>query len=305
MATPLAPVFIAHAGPVADAELDRLESLLQRITSDAWATWSDVTVPSEAFLRYLGERAAQAPAGVRVRGLLDTLEALQTSDLYLACACAVQDARAMELFDAHFIARVDHVLLRLAMPAWAVDETKQVLRCRFFLARGDERGASIEDYSGRGTLKAWVSAAAVHTAYRVLQTPKRQTDTDSVVIKAVAAPGDDLELEYLKRRYTREFEDALAETFASLTARERNILRCYHLESGGIDGVAALYRVHRVTASRWVKRITEDFLERTRLRLVERTHANRAEVSSLLRLIQSRLDAIVRSVLAASTDGGR
>jgi RNA polymerase sigma-70 factor (ECF subfamily) len=142
----------------------------------------------------------------------------------------------------------------------------------------------------------------VHAAFRVIQTPKRQTDADSLVMKALSAPGDDLELDYLKRRYAREFQEALSEAFASLSARERTILRCYHLDSAGIDGVAALYGVHRVTAWRWVRRLTEDLLKRTRGRLLDRSRADGAEVSSILRLIQSRLEAIFRTVLATSTD---
>jgi RNA polymerase sigma-70 factor (ECF subfamily) len=121
-------------------------------------------------------------------------------------------------------------------------------------------------------------------------------------MKAVSAPGDNLEIDYLKRQYAREFEEALAGAFASLSARDRTILRCYHLDSAGIDGVASLYGVHRVTAWRWVRRITQALLRKARARLEERLQANRGEVSSLLRLLSSRIDLIVRAVLSTPAE---
>lgn len=311
------PTFIAHAtdstvseSPLASifgapdvAADDRLEVLLQTIVDRARAAWPDLDVPTDAFIRYLADRAGE-PSGFVSSDVLVTLAALHTTDLFLACACSLQQPPAIAIFEARFLGNVDQALLRIGMPAWAVDETKQVLRCRFFIPRGEQAESSIADYSGRGSLQAWVSAAAVNAAFRVVQTPKKQTEVDSFVMKAVSAPIDDLELDYLKRRFSREFEDALTETFASLSPRERNILRCYHLEGTGIDGVAALYRVHRVTASRWVKRITREFLERTRARMVDRQQTSRDEIASVLKLIESRVDAILRSVLAASVENG-
>jgi RNA polymerase sigma-70 factor, ECF subfamily len=296
----LAHAFLESAGSH-DADPDLLEGALRRIVAEAQAAWPELTVAPDQLARYLGGRIARRPLGAPEVHLLAALEALHATDLYLACACLAGQREAIAIFEARYLAKVDQVLLRIGMPAWVVDETKQVLRCRFFVPRGEGAESSLEDYAGHGSLQAWVSAAAVHTAFRVAQTPKRQTDADSLVMRAISAPGDDLELDYLKRRYAHEFEEALVEAFASLTARERTILRCYHLDSAGIDGVAALYDVHRVTAWRWVRRLTNDLLKRTRARLVDRSRADRAEVSSILRLIQSRVDAIVHTVLSTTT----
>jgi RNA polymerase sigma-70 factor (ECF subfamily) len=75
----------------------------------------------------------------------------------------------------------------------------------------------------------------------------------------------------------------------------------YHLDSAGIDGVAALYGVHRVTASRWVRRVTQALSQKTRARLKDRLRANPAEIASILRLLSSRMDVLVRGVLATSS----
>jgi RNA polymerase sigma-70 factor (ECF subfamily) len=296
---PLASIFLVRTRTEADgSELEALEAQLEEIVLRAAAAWSAFSIAPEVFVRYVADRFARRPEGARPLPLPAALAALHTDDLYLACACATAAPGAIEVFEARHLATVDHAVAAARAPGWAVDEVKQVLRCRFFLPGPGGGSGSIEDYSGHGSLKSWVSAAAIHAAFRVLATPKRQADVDSVVLKAISAPGDDLELEYLKRRCAGQLEGALRDAFASLTPRDRNILRCYHLEGAGIDGVAALYRVHRVTASRWVKRVTEELHERTRARLVESSRATRSEISSLLRLIQSQVDAVVRSVLA-------
>jgi RNA polymerase sigma-70 factor (ECF subfamily) len=298
----LAARFLTAAGrDDADATRAALDAALADVVAAARAAWPGIVVPAEDFAAYLGERAFRHPVTAsQAREPALALAALHASDLYLACACARGDEDAIARFEERLLARVEPALLRLNLPAWAIDETKQVLRCRFFLE--GVRGGAIADFSGHGALQAWVTAAAVHAVFRVVRTPKKQTEADSVVIKAVSAPGDDLELDYLKRRYAGEFEAALRDVFASLGARERNVLRAYHLAGTGIDGVAALYRVHRVTAWRWVRAITTDLLARTRTELLALTNGNGSEVSSVLRLIQSQLDAIVRGVLATSTD---
>ena len=300
----LAAPFLSAAGRAdlaSAASTARLEAALADIVAAARAAWPGVEVPAGDFAAWLGARAFRHPVSAsQARDPVLALAALHATDLYLACACARGDEAAIARFEARILARVEPALLRLNLPAWAIDETKQVLRCRFFL--DGNGGAAIAEYSGHGALQAWVTAAAVHAVFRVVRTPKKQTEADSVVIKAVSAPGDDLELDYLKRRYAGEFEAALREVFAALGARERNILRAYHLAGSGIDGVAALYRVHRVTAWRWVRAITTELLARTREELRARTKGNRSEVSSVLRLIESQLEAIVRGVLATSTE---
>jgi RNA polymerase sigma-70 factor (ECF subfamily) len=295
-ASDLADSFLASVDE--DVTIDRaeLEGALQRILAEAHEAWGELEVSPETFARYLAERVGRGPRPVRPEAPLDGIHA---TDLFLACACADGDPAAIAIFEERFLDRAEHALRRLRIPSWAIDETKQVLRCRFFLPRDSGDRSAIEDYSGHGPLRSWVSAAAVNASFRVIKTPPAEVGADSFVMKAVSAPGD-LEVDYLKQRYAHEFEDALREVFASLIPRERNILRVYHLDSAGIDGVASMYRVHRVTAWRWVRRITVDLHARARERMREQAHARRDEMSSVLRLIESRIDAILRNVLTSA-----
>jgi len=69
-------------------------------------------------------------------------------------------------------------------------------------------------------------------------------------------------------------------------------------ENLGIDGVAVIYRVHRATAARRIRKTTERLLGSARDLLSARLRADRAEISSMLRLIESRIGGAFQRALA-------
>jgi RNA polymerase sigma-70 factor (ECF subfamily) len=144
-----------------------------------------------------------------------------------------------------------------------------------------------------------VRASAVRASYRVARKPKGQTDVESQVFRAVAAAGDDLELDYMKRRYQREFADALAEAFRGLPVQDRNVSRLYYGKELSIDAIGALYDVHRSTVARWLNRITAELATATRKQMMKKLGADRGEVSSLVRMLESRIDMAIRAVVAS------
>lgn len=254
----------------------------------ARAVWPRIDLPLAQFIPWIESRLHDD----------EGLEVLRTSDLYLACACASNEPHALELFEQNMLAVVDSALGKLSMSRTAIDETKQVLRRRFFVSV-DGAPPRIANYAGRGDLRSWVRAAAVRAALRVVRRPKGEIDVESSVMRAVPAQSDDLELDYLKRRYAGEFEESLREVFATLPARDRNIVRYYFVEGLSIDAIGVLHGIHRATAARWVKRVTNALMNGARTALTARLHADRSEISSIVRLIQSQLDDTLRAVLTA------
>lgn len=120
-------------------------------------------------------------------------------------------------------------------------------------------------------------------------------------MRAIAATGDDLELDYLKKRYIVEFEQALRDALHELPVRDRNVSRYYYGKGLSLDAIGGLYRVHRSTIARWLNRIAESIVEMTRKKMMERLGANRAEVSSLVRMLESRIDVALRAVLESES----
>jgi RNA polymerase sigma-70 factor (ECF subfamily) len=294
----LAALLLAHpslSGAAGPAE--ELESVLARAYEEGRSAWPDVVISAEDLVSYVAERIVPRDGWSSDTDLLSLLGKLRFVDLYLACACARGDDRALALFDARYMGEVDRAL-RSATPS-VIDETKQVLRRRFFVSE-DGAPPSIAEYAGRGDLKAWVRAAAARAAWRVGRKPKGQTEVESHVFRAIAAEGDDLELDYLKRRYQAEFEEALREAFLALPVRDRNVSRYYFGKGLSIDAIGALYKVHRSTVARWLNRVTASLVETTRKRLMARLGANRAEVSSLVNMLESRIDMALRAVVASA-----
>jgi RNA polymerase sigma-70 factor, ECF subfamily len=267
-----------------DMSTSALEQHLVQLLSSSRDAFPSVHLAPEVFVRYVADRvAANLP-------LLSTaMRALRGIDLYLACACAHGDEEALAIFDERYFGEVDTWLSRMDLPESVCDEVKQVLRLRFFVV-GAGIAPRIVDYAGRGDLRSWVRAAAVRAALRVIRKPKGLVAIDASALKAVAAPSEDIELDYLKRKHGADFEMALCEAFALLPVQERNVIRHYFGSGLGIDELGALYNVHRATAARWVNRAGASLAETTREILMRRLRVGRGEISSILRLFHSQLE---------------
>src|SRR5205809_336497 len=62
----------------------------------------------------------------------------------------------------------------------------------------------------------------------------------------------------------RVYREAFAAALATLTARDRNLLRQMYLYGATVDELGVLYAVHRATAARWIAQIRDTLLRRTR-----------------------------------------
>jgi RNA polymerase sigma-70 factor (ECF subfamily) len=243
--------------------------------------------PAE-FVAYLGRRlSTDLPPATALRKLY-------TSDLYLACACGLGDARAIAAFEAYCLSVVEQALLALHVEADMVAEVKQQLRHNLFV--GDGRPPEILDFGGRGDLRGWVRVMAARMALARRRRARKTETLDEVELEMLAGSQEDLELELLKNRYRDEFRSALGEALRSLPARERTLLRQQFVDGLTIDELGALYRVHRATAARWLRHAREAVLARTKAVLIKRLALQPAELESILRVIRSGLDVSLRAL---------
>lgn len=177
-----------------------------------------------------------------------------------------------------------------------IDEVHQRLRQKLLVAESDEP-PDITKYAGRGRLSGWVRVTAIRLALKLLREQKRDTPTSDKLMQAITPCDDDPELVYFKHLYRREFKAAFVEAMASLSSRERNLLRHQLIDGLSIDQIGALYQVHRSTAARWLARIRQGLALSIRRLMIEQLGIPKGEYESILRLIRSRMELSISGAL--------
>ena len=131
----------------------------------------------------------------------------------------------------------------------------------------------------------------------MLPLARRDVAAQDQELAHLVAPDDDPEIGYLKRLYRAEFKEAFQLAVAGLDDRERPVLRQHVLDGLGIDQPSALHHVHRATAARWIEAARASILTATQRELIRRLALSRAELTSVIRLIESQLDVSLSRVL--------
>jgi RNA polymerase sigma-70 factor (ECF subfamily) len=269
----------------------------------ARAAWPGVDVPAEAFVLFF---AAKVPAGgAAERALVE----LCTADLYLACACVRGDARAIARLDELVTSVSDRAAARLGASPERALEVRQRVRERVLMPRADPGGGPpaprLASFSGRGSLRAWLKVVAVREAVVLLRRGRDEVAVENEALAGKLEPAAGPEVGYFKQFYREEFKAAFAEALGALSDRERTLLRQHALDGLSIDRLAALYRVHRATAARWVEAARRAALAHTRASLTRRLSLAPEEVDSVMRLVRSRFDVTLAPLLRENDGDGR
>jgi RNA polymerase sigma-70 factor (ECF subfamily) len=264
-----------------------IDEALSRVLSAARAVHGDLTLSDRDFLEHIARTLSPDEEA------LPALGRLAAADLYLACACARGDARAIARFDREFVSQVSVYLSRSgALPGFD-DEVKQALRNRILVAETSIL-PRIGSYTGRGPLGAWVRMTATRLAADLRRGQGRARPAEDPS-RAVAP---DPELAYLKERYGAEFERALELAFAGLTPRDANLVRLYFLEHVNALVIAQMYGVSARSVQRWLAAIQAQLLAETKKIVQQRLSLSASELESLLGLVESQLAVSVFRLLS-------
>jgi RNA polymerase sigma-70 factor, ECF subfamily len=289
----LAGAFLAAlADPAVDGAkaITDLDARLAEKLAAGQARWPGIDVAGPRFVGFLAERLpSHLPCGEGLAGL-------HAEDLYLTCACTDGVAGAVEQFEAAHRTAIDVALAGIDGGHALGDEVRQRVRAKLFLREG---GAAprIASYSGRGDLRSWVRATTIREAITILRAQGKEVLGHDEMIAAMPADADDPELAHLKQLYRAEFKAAFEHAFGALEAKDRLLLRYRFVDGANIDDIAAIYRVHRATAARWIADVRERLFTETRRRMTESLDVSPSEVDSIVRMIRSQLEASISGQL--------
>lgn len=271
------------------AEAPHFQEELVRFVEASRAAWPQFSVPAGAFARHLAEKMSEGTRPI-------PLESIHGKDLYLALACAQGLEGALLVLDRQFLNTLPSAMAHFDRSGVVADDILQTLRQRILLVTKEGR-PRIADYSGRGSLKSWLRAAALHTAINLGRRGKLEVEVDDAAMLEGRASAGNIELDYMKARYRGEFKEAFRKALAELAPRDRNILRLHVVEGVGIQQIGASFGVHRATVARWVAQSRQQLLEATRRYLTHALHLKTDELESLMGLVRSQLDLSISSFL--------
>ena len=91
------------------------------------------------------------------------------------------------------------------------------------------------------------------------------------------------------------FKTAFFEALGTLSARDRNVLRCHFIDRMSIDEIGKLRRVSRTTAARWLQQIRIRLRDETEQRLSDRLQLTTADFQSIVRMIMTQFNTGLQS----------
>ena len=282
------------------AAVPDLDRRLWTLVAEGRAAWPALAVDGKDVVAFIGRQVTTELADA-------ALDGLRPADLYLACACAKQAPGAVAAFDRDYMREVDIALARMRIGPPRLSDIKQLVRQRLFVGGGTSGAPTspgkISEYGGRGDLRRWVRSVAVRTCLNDLRKGKREVlvDDDQLIAQHTVS-ADDPEVEYMKRTYSEEFKAAFSESLKHLEPREQTLLRYHHVDGLNIDEIGAIYRVHRVTAFRWLEKAKEHLVARTLDILRNRLKLPANELDSVLRMIRSQIHLSLVRQLGGPSD---
>jgi RNA polymerase sigma-70 factor (ECF subfamily) len=252
------------------------------------AAWPKAALSLERFVRRITEREIR-PQDLASHG----------GDLYLAYACAEGDPGALAHFEEAFIKNVDLYIARSGVPHELTCEVRQKVRVKLLV--GSSPG--IGGYRAEGPLSGLVRVTAVRVAVDVAAaaTAAGKHSPDQEILDLLVSSDINPEVAAAKALYRDRFRAAVEESLAGLQSREKTILRLHVVDGLSIDGIGAIYRVHRATVARWLVAIRNGVIADLRKRLALHLGASPSEVRSLVQLLRDDIDVSAKRILGATS----
>lgn len=221
------------------------------------------------------------------------LHEVAAADVHLVDACLRGYAGAVSRFDALYGPELDRAIAKSPTLGLSAAEFRQLVMDRLFVREGEEP-PRISKYLGKGTLKAWVRVMTSRFIIDLSRRRDRATFSDDGLADKLGS-GDDTELDYLRHAYGPALDAAFEHAIASLSVRERNLLRQRYLHDMAADALARMYGVHRSTMFLWLDKARASLVDNVRKVLAQRVPGDQLE--SVVGMLGSKLQVSVRRML--------
>jgi RNA polymerase sigma-70 factor (ECF subfamily) len=272
-------------GIARDLPAELLDAQLGELIARAAAAHPGSTVDHGTFAAYLARTA-----GAEWPCLSQLVAEVAAEDLYLACACGLGDAAAIDSTRRRYDAAVVGYVGRLRLTDGELDDIRQTLWERLLIGTADEPPRILK-YSGTGDLGSWIGIAAQRLALSLRRRQGAEERRDEALGRDVlAAVTSGPELRFLRDRYKDEFQRAVQDALASVPDRDRAILRLQIVAGLSLDKIAPMFGVNASTISRWAARARAGIVESARLLLSSRVALTPSEFASLAGALVSVLD---------------
>jgi RNA polymerase sigma-70 factor (ECF subfamily) len=266
-----------------------LAATLARLHAVAREAYPDLNVDIATFAAELARR-------LRAHADPDQLRRVRAEHVYIAIACAAGDELAIRRFDTEFLEELDATAARMRVRPDQVDDVRGHLRRVLFVSEPG-RPAALSEFSGRGDLRSYLRVIATRELVRTINKGRRDVGIADDAFLDMISPTNDPELDYLRDRYRADVDAAMRAALAGLGDEHRALLRYSLVDGWTVDRIGALYGVHRATAARRVAAAREELASSIRVELAARLAISVAEVDSIVRLVQSRIDVSLERLL--------
>lgn len=259
-----------------------VESLLLQAFVSGFERYGDLDFDAELLAAHIRAISAKYAASGNLAELEKFVASLHASDLYLCLGCARQNGRAWQYFAAGFHPCISRLAASVSVSEEEATELTDCVIVDLYLP--DRSGRSrIASFDGRSSLATWLRVMVSHRAVNQRKRSRHQP----LGVEHLPETADDaalrrLDAELREHRYGDALHEALRGACATLSERERLVLRLRFCETQKVQEIAARIQVHPSNITRQIERVCERLRATVIHTLGERYHLTKSQIEECL-----------------------
>lgn len=254
----------------------------------------------------IAEKHVRSLAGGNIsqeQTVLQLLDSLKWSELFLTTACAAGDSAAWESFREQYRSIIHGAALKTSTSVSDAAELSDTLLTDLFLPQESGIGESkIAQYHGLGSLEGWIKVVVHRMAIDQIRLHRRDVPIEELEAELPSSSAHSQADETVKERDTHRAQNMVSQCLTAalerLDAEERLVLNLYYLNSVNLKGIGRFLKSHESTASRLLERLKTRLHKSVTKQLQEQFKVRKSEVPHLIELAQGHLEIDLKKILS-------